>query len=230
MNVDSQLVEQIVSGVLERLGTPDVRERADAEEQHSDRPNRPARFDEPVVTADVLEQRLNGARDVVFGPKTVLTPSAHELLARQNVNWSRDVSGRPAMPSTQTWLAIVVQSTPAVQTALEDTAPAWRRELVGKPAEAARLAVSAICRGNASGAVAFSAEPHALVCLANRNSRLRGAAVDDASTVRIVMQQMGANLLAVDPAGKSYIELRNILRTCTAGGVPATPSGWSETA
>jgi hypothetical protein len=44
------------------------------------------------------------------------------------------------------------------------------------------------------------------------------------------MQQMGANLLAVDPTDKSYIELRNILRTCLAAGAPTPPGDWSESA
>ena len=233
--MDDRLVDQIVSEVLARLGgSPPARAAAD-------RPPSPpavaARsrgalvLDEPVVTAEILEERLNGHVQVTFGRRTVLTPSARDVLRARGLEWSRGGGPAPGPDAAAaSWLAIVSRTTPAVERLVGEMGlgSAWRSELTGRTEEAARRSVSAICRGEAGGVLVVSDPAEAAACLANRNARVRAAVVADAAAVASAARTIGANILCVAPDGRSYFELRNILRAFTAAGPPRLPAGWSE--
>jgi hypothetical protein len=100
--------------------------------------------------------------------------------------------------------------------------------LVGCHREAARRAVAALCRGESDGAIAFTGKPEALACYANRNARVRAAAVDTVGCVKRVRRTVGANLFAVDPGEQSVFALRSLLREIVSEGKPAVPADWNE--
>ena len=238
--MDDRLVDQIVSEVLARLGgsTP-ARAAAggsSAPPAAAVRPSGPLVLDEPVVTAETLEQRLNGHAQVTVGRRTVLTPSARDVLRARGIEWSRGDGNASAASGAATgaWIAIVSRMTPVVERLVAEmgagsgTAAAWRSELTGTAEEAATRAVNAVCRGEAGGAVVFSDRPEMTACLANRNASVRAAVVVDASGVAAAVRNIGANVLCVAPDGRSYFELRNILRAFTAAGPLRAPAGWSE--
>jgi dihydrodipicolinate synthase/N-acetylneuraminate lyase len=56
------------------------------------------RIDDPVITAQTLEQKLGGQRQVEICPRATLTPSAHDLIrARQIEVVRREAGSAPAM-------------------------------------------------------------------------------------------------------------------------------------
>ena len=230
--MDDRLVDQIVSEVLARLGgRPTVRAAADRPSvppAAAERPNCPLVLDEAVVTAETLEQRLNGHTQLAVGRRTVLTPSARDVLRAKGIEWSRHAGSKPAGPGTGAWLAIISRATPAVEQLIAESAGPWRSELTGTVEEAAARAVNAACRGEAAGIVVFSDRSEAVACRANRNPGVRAGAVLDAGGVAAAVRSIGANVLCVAPEGRSYFELRNILRAFTAMGPPRAPAGWSE--
>jgi hypothetical protein len=226
MNGDGELIDKIVAGVLERLGTPSIAAREEPGPKPSTSASTSVHFSENVVTAETLLQRVNGHGSITVGPKTVLTPAAQDFLREHAVSWTRTLAGSTGANSVR-WLAVVMRTTPTVSAALKDLGDACRAELVGDIAEAIRLAVGAVCRADAVGAIVYCIEPHRAACLANRNARIRAAAVDTAAGVERIVQEIGVNVLAVDPTERSYIELRNIVRAFTCG-VPQPPQPWLE--
>lgn len=232
--MDDRLVDQIVSAVLARLGesTPAraAADRPPAPPTAAVRANGPLVLDDAVVTAETLEQRLNGHAQLTIGRRTILTPSARDVLRARGIDWSRRTGSKPADSGTGagTWLAIISRTTPAVEQLIAESAAVWRSELSGTAEEAAGRAIAAACRGEAAGVVVFSDRPEAAACRANRNPGIRAAAVLDAAGVAAAVRNMGANVLCFDPEGRSYFDLRNILRAFTATGPPRVPGGWSE--
>ena len=119
--MNDRLVDQIVSAVLARLGgSPPARAAADGPSAPSAAvagTNGPLVLDEAVVTAETLEQRLNGHARLTIGRRTVLTPSARDVLRAKGIEWSRGTGSNPAGSRTDagTWLAIISRTTPAIE-------------------------------------------------------------------------------------------------------------------
>jgi hypothetical protein len=233
---DERLVDQIVSGVLERLqgrsdavraGTPEPRSPAPEPEQTGPTPNEVV-LNERVITADLLERSVNGHRRIQIAAKAVLTPSAREFLRKSEVEWSR-LDGQAAGPTgSGQWKAIVLEAAPVVSGAVEDMMRSgWQRELVGSVREAVEQAVGSICRGEAAGIVVFSEQADAIICRANRNPKVRGAVVTDVKHLDALRRGLGPNLIGIRPQGRSYFELRNLLRAF-GDRPPQLPAGWDE--
>lgn len=229
MNLDRDLINQIVANVLQQLQS-----RAETV-----RPVEPVEspvkhgtvFSEQVITAELLEGRLNGAARIQIGPKSILTPSAHDLLRSRKVEWSRDgVTAPSASAGGFRWLAVVASAGPVVQSVigeLKRSGGGWKHELVGLPREAAELSAGAISKAEADGVIVFTDQPEQVACLANRNRKVRAAAVQDVLAVDRVREQLGANLLCVSPQGRTFTELRNIVRRFTVAR-PQAPAKWDE--
>lgn len=233
---DERLVDQIVSGVLERLqgrsdamraDTPQPQTPASQPKEHAP-PTHDVVLNDRVITADLLERSVNGHRRIQIAAKAVLTPSAREFLRKSDVEWSRLDGQAAGSAGTGQWKAIVLEAAPVVTGAVEDmTRSGWQRELVGSVREAVEQAVGAICRGEAAGVVAFSEQADAIICRANRNPTVRGAVVMDVKHLDAVRQSVGANLIGIRPQGRSYFELRNLLRAF-GDRAPQAPAGWDE--
>ncbi len=223
MKHDNALVDQIVQDVMEQLQSlPETKQSPGAAQ--------PTILHERVITEELLEQKLNGSKRIEVGAKSVLTPSARDYLSKQKIEWQRQTETKS---TTQTdWKAIVVQSTSAVTAALKDleqsTQTCWKQEITGTTCEAVSAAVSAICRAEADGVVVFTGKPESVACRANRNLKVRAAVVGDVRRTESIKTEMGVNLFCINPDGKTYIELRNLLRTVTSGGLPRVPEDWNE--
>lgn len=222
-SLDEQLVDSIVAGVLDRLrGTPARPPQASGGRQPPESPAvatpHSALLTDRVVTEAVLESKLNGAKTVRFSPKAVLTPTARDFLRINKIEWS--VAERAnASPSkeTQSWAAVVVSATSAVERALADMLPTASRELLSCPDDAATFAISELSRAGFDSAIIFAKQTHRTACLANRHSAVKAVAVRDAAEVQTVRRQLRANVWCLDPSGKTYFELRNILKAIAAG-------------
>jgi hypothetical protein len=245
MTLPQEMIDRIVAGVLEQLRQP-----ADAATRSSPSPNAeeqangveksltppPAKTSleirDDVITAALLEERGVYAGPITIGVKSVLTPSAHDFLARRKIEWNRVLTNGAASTPSSKWLAIVTRSTPAVAAALDTVVQAagskWSRELAGCHREAAIRAISALCRGECDAVIIFTGKPEAAVCRANRNPNVRGAAVTTVARIKPLSQQLGANLFALDPSERTAFELRNLLRVLGSTGKPAVPPDWNE--
>lgn len=237
---DPAVIDRIVQGVLAQLGAPG------GEGAHSPRPaeirpgGRPAAprslsIDEHVITAGLLAERANGAAVVEVGARALVTPAAWDYLREHGLTLRRcgepNVNERAATlphsftaPGRLAGLLIVVRSTPAVERLWESLQESWRRELLGCPDDAARLAISALSRGETSLAVILAAQTHRAACLANRHETVKAVAVRDAAEVRLVRRQLRANVWCADPDEQSWFELRNLFRAIEKSETPISPS------
>ncbi|MCH7988137.1 MAG: hypothetical protein IID46_03185 [Planctomycetes bacterium] len=225
MKYDTILVEQIVRDVMQQLRTlPETKQSSGVAQ--------PVVLHERVITEELLERQLNGAKRIEIGIKSVLTPSARDFLRQQKIEWQRQPETKSS--NQKHWKAIVVQSTSAVTAALNDleqsTETNWKQEITGTTCEAVSAALSAICRAEADGVVIFTEKPESVACKANRNLKVRAAVVGDVRRTESIKTEMGVNLFCINPNGKNYIELRNLLRAVTAGSTPQIPEDWNESA
>ena len=78
-------------------------------------------------------------------------------------------------------------------------------------------------------AVLLTSEPAAAACLANRLPGVRAMTAGDAATLTALnatAQAIGANLLIVDPAGKSPFAMKQWIERFCQGAPRACPPQW----
>ena len=235
MKVDDRLIQRIVADVLTRLGMSPAGEENEA----VDRPEAQTVLSERVITEAALATQLNGNSSIIIGAETILTPSARDYLKAHKIPCCRENTDELKEESQSTsrkgrWRVITASDDSAVKRILEDLDKVlnadWSKAYVGQPAEVVSLAVSVLCRAEVDGVVVFSngAGAERVVCRSNRNQRVRAAVVNDARKIDALIRQMGVNLIAIDPVGKSYFELMNLLRAVTKKGPPAVPTDWTD--
>lgn len=185
-----------------------------------------------VITANVLIEALNGETQIIVPARAIITPAASDAAKERGIQIIRQSPRIPSRGSdvetddrvggtTRTHgaqpvgfvpLLIVVTSTDAVERVRCDLRDRWRYRLVANVDEAASLAISAICRGDASSVVILSEQSYRAACLLNRNDRVWAAPIADAGDMRSVRNMLRANAWCIDPTGKSWFELRNLMR------------------
>jgi hypothetical protein len=174
---------------------------------------------ERIITGDLLAEKATGASQIIIPVKAILTPTAHDFLKTSRVQVVRG-SGTAATKSgeatSSTWKWITVTSTPAVARLSGELGAGWSCEVLGCPDDAASLAISAICRGEASFVVIVSKQHFRAACRANRNEKVRAAPVSSPAEVKAAREQLRLNVIAIDPTSRSYFELKNILGAFTA--------------
>jgi len=230
MSVDGELLEQIVRGVLHELGGA----APNSDPPKTNVPHVPKELvlTEKVITAELLEKRWSGAPRLRIGSASVVTPSARDFLRQHNLECVRASAGDRATSELVKWKALVVSSTKTLEEALADAARRadahWTRALADGDDDAVERGVSALCRGEAGGVMIFTTRGASVACRANRNPRVRAAAIAQAGCIRAAREDLGANLYAVNPAGRSLVQLRNILREAANGPAPLPPQHWNE--
>ena len=174
-----------------------------------------------VVTAELLASRLNGQKwaKVAICPKAVITPSAFDYLRTHKIVWHRNTAeAAPNLNKPMTrWKALIVTATPNVLQAVEHSesqtiGKQWSHELLGSVDEAVSAATSAINRGEVSGISVFADHAELIACRANRSERVNAAVVSDVQLIPALKQYMNLNLMVVRPSGRSFFELRNLMK------------------
>jgi hypothetical protein len=220
--MDSAAIDRIVANVVQQLRRAAPPEGATPASRAVMEPQR-LTIGSPVITADTLADVRPGATAIVVGPRAVLTPSAWDVLRARKIEVVRDDAGRPpqatrgsdaaAKPPAGQRLLIVVRHLPSVARVWEDVRLSWRRELLGCPDDAAKLAISVLCRGESEVVVILAAQTHRAACLANRHERVKGVVLRDIGEIAVVRAQLRANVWCVDPTGRSWFELRRLLKS-----------------
>lgn len=221
MNFTPEQVEFIVQSVLKEVGTKSDAARPLAG-PHVAPPSAPAAskgvsIPNAVITEALLSEAVNGSAQVRIGPKAVLTPSARDFLRSRGIEIVRE---GPHSESTHTvrWQVLVTKSTPQIAAAVESLKSigiSCDLRLLGVSAEAVAEATGALCRGEAGQIVIFTDQPEWAACQANRNDRVRAAAVGDVTAIARVQLSLKANVLAINPAGRGVNELSALLRAFT---------------
>jgi ribose 5-phosphate isomerase RpiB len=94
----------------------------------------------------------------------------------------------------------------------------------GLPCHWARAVAECVARRECAGGVLFCAGPELVCCVANKVAGLRAAAVTTVHQAARATLDLGANLLVVEMPGRTFFEIRQILRTLYVAS-PACPNG-----
>lgn len=169
---------------------------------------------EPVITHDLLSERVNGSKQIVITQKALLTPSARDFVRTRGVQVIRE---QPAARSAeaQRWQVLAVSAATAAQVTdqFRASGAACEQKLCGSTVEAAAQAISAICRGEAEGVILLTTEPELAACLANRNDRVRAAAVTGSTAVERAKPSLKPNVWAIDVAQRTSFEMQNVVKS-----------------
>lgn len=174
-----------------------------------------------VLSADDLRRHLTSQRELQLLPRTIVTPlAADELRARGiRITW-QDAKPAPTNETRQ-WGYAVERPDAAVASAVQ----ALERD--GIRLTALEVPSDALWQAGA-GAIVFCGDPGLVCCVANKYSGVRAAAVATPQAAARARQCLGANLFAIEVPGRTFFELRQILRTICVGA-PACPAALAKT-
>ncbi|HYT88504.1 MAG TPA: RpiB/LacA/LacB family sugar-phosphate isomerase [Gemmataceae bacterium] len=182
-----------------------------------------------VVAADDLHRSLNGHRELLVEPAAVITPLALEQLRDRGVQIRRQAP-EAAKTTRATWGYAQDRPHPLVKSAVQavEREGFYWREL--PPAESAsscrwaKAVAECVASGACQGGVVFCQDPGLVCCVANKVAGLRGVAVTTVAQAGRAVLTIGPNLVAVEMPGRTFFEIRQILRIlCVAG--QACPAG-----
>lgn len=166
-----------------------------------------------VLTVGDLKGRLSGVRSVVAGPQTIVTPSASDLLRELGIGLSR---GDGTAPGAKAGALIVATA------GTDYCTEALRKHLNQRGIETARVprgglipaTQAALDEAATTGrpALLITGQTLAAVSLANRRQGIRAAAARTVEETRQALTEIGANVIAVDPARCSAVQIQRIAR------------------
>lgn len=226
MPAEVALIDEIVSRVLKELRTaeaaaPSVPAAAPAPVQSPiQKPaNSEVAISAAIVTGELLEKSIGGAKKVRVAPKAILTPSARDIVRQRGLEIVRE-SAASAKAPTAAWRVLISSAAPQVASALDDlrsSGVGFDRQVSGTTEEAVTAAISALSRGEAKGIVVLTGSPELAACLANRSERVKAVALRDVALLGDIRRQFDPNLVAIDPGDRNTFELRQILKGVVAG-------------
>ena len=234
--VDQALIERIVSNVLAQLQPvsvhPVIEVPKSAPKMMAVEKSVAIELTASIITADLLEETARVGQPLKIGRSSILTPSARDWLNTKRIDWSRidklSAGGSGTTKGAARWQLIVQTVTPTVKAlhdGLKRQPEGWKIELVGQPVEAATLAIGSISKAEHDGVAILSEYAEIIACRVNRNERVRAAVISDRKQLELTMQHLGVNVVCINPNGRTFIEMRNLLRDCAAKR-PVMPAGW----
>jgi hypothetical protein len=134
---------------------------------------------------------------------------------RAEARWGYAVEGRPAP-----MLLAALRSL-----ARDGASPEPLPECNGDSCSWVRRVAECLQSGTCRTAVLFCDDPGLACCVANKVPGVRAAAVGTVAQAERALAQLGANLLVVEMAGRTYYEFRALLRLCGMRGPAACPPG-----
>lgn len=229
MTLSSDTIDRIVAGVLNKLSGPPVASRPSLPATASPSQGNPSLVVEiggKVVTAEQLRSVLLGG-SVSVAEKAIITPAAWDMAKERGLRIERRSASRPKSQvaatdsgprSSVSSLLITVKNTDSVDRVWSEIQGTWRRELLGCPDDAAGLAIAELSRGAVGTVVIVAEQTLRAACLANRHAAVKAVPIRDMADVRLARKQIRANVWCLDPVGRTYFEMRNIIREITGAG------------
>jgi hypothetical protein len=187
-----------------------------------------------VLTGDDLRKNLNGHREIVLSPRAVVTPVAADELRTHGVRIVRErptaeAKAGPMWGYAQEWTSPLVES--AVRT-LDRDGLVLRELQAGnsdEPCRWARAVAECVARGECQGGVVFCRDPGLVCCVANKLAGLRSVAVLTIAQAARATLTLAPNLVAVEMPGRTFFEIRQILRTLATCDGSNCPGGVATT-
>jgi pyruvate/2-oxoglutarate dehydrogenase complex dihydrolipoamide acyltransferase (E2) component len=231
-------IEQVVRRIVAQLAGqpsaatdagprgPDKTARKPAQPQRNTI-DRIAVCNEHVVTIERINQCLAGARRIALRPDAIVTPAARDYLKEKGIGVGEPISnsgpgsvaGKAKLVvapwKCDTDLAAVVSS---MQRAGLDVGTISGNDLAQIVDELSQFVVA-----DKGLAVLVTPQIAATLCLANRNNGVRAAMAANVAEVRDCIDAVGANLLAIDPRGRSIYELTRMAKSFAEAGPRGCP-------
>ncbi|MBV9125237.1 MAG: hypothetical protein JO112_17920 [Planctomycetes bacterium] len=173
-----------------------------------------------VLAATDVRHHLNGHRELILSPSTILTPLAVEELRARGVRITRKPveTDTPVSPtSLPTWAFAQDRPHGLVSSAVQ----AVRRDGLSlkelpapfdPPCHWAKAIAECVARGECQGGVVFAEDPGLICCVANKVAGMRAMAVVSVAQAARAALSLGPNLVAVEMPGRTFFEVRQILR------------------
>jgi ribose 5-phosphate isomerase RpiB len=183
-----------------------------------------------VLSCEDLRSTLNGHRELVLSARTVITPLAAEQIRAQGVRITRRPAEEAPVAAAR-WACAQERPYEHVRSALlalQREGVSLRELKVQERASACRWAqavAECVGRGDCQGGVVFCDDAGLLCCVANKIAGLRAAVANTVDQAARATLTLGANLLAVEMTGRTFFEVRQILRICCSATGPACPPG-----
>ncbi len=121
--------------------------------------------------------------------------------------WGYAIEGRPS-----TMLQVALRSVNR-----NGHSPQVLPECKGEACDWIRSVADCLRSGRCRTAVLFCRDSCLACCIANKVPGVRAAAVGTVAQAARALEQMGANLLIVEMADRTYFECKELLRLCCAG-------------
>lgn len=184
-----------------------------------------------VLAWEDLRTHFNGQREIILPVGAVVTPLAADHLRRHAVRVRREEpatrppgGGRPgwalAQDRPRPMVSSMVGSLEREGLRLKELGP----EVIGVLCRWARGLAERVMRGECRGVIVFSEDPALVCCVANKVAGLRAAVIGTAAQASRAVSGLGVNLAALEADGRTFFEIRRIVRTL----VTAEPRGCPE--
>ena len=182
-------------------------------------------FVERLFSLRHAEALVDGSGEVRVAPGTVITPLARDFLRRRRVEIrvvSRGEAARSKAHHQGEWGFAIESRSGQVE--------AIRRILLDDWLEVGSDSVGAanwVIEGDSRGALVVADEASVATWRAGRVEGVRPATVDQPEAVSRAIRHLGANLIVIEPAGKSIFQVKQVAARFRQGGAPMTPD-WIE--
>jgi ribose 5-phosphate isomerase RpiB len=193
-----------------------------------------------IVTAEGLQQFLNGERQLIVSSRTVITPSALDHLKSKGVKVVReDQNSEPQAKEERVtksfWGYMTERPDPVVSnvvqalkrdgldlreilmTPRETSATRTNQEYESLACGLARQAADIVAGGECRRVVVFCLDPGLTCCIANKVKGIRAVAMGSANQAQRSVKGLGANVLALELGKATFFEMRQILKSACSG-------------
>jgi hypothetical protein len=169
-----------------------------------------------VLAFEDVRRNLNGHRELVLGPDTVLSPLASEELRDRGVKVTR-LDPEPPAPWGPVWGYGQTRSHEMVHSAVRSLARVGLRiRELDPPGDLAcrwaKAVAECIAAGICAGGVLFCEDPGLLCCVANKVPGLRAVPVVTVAQAARALRTLAANLLAVEMPGRTFFEVKQMFQ------------------
>ena len=185
------------------------------------------RVSSKVISLAQLD-KLGGAKRLIVPEKAVITPAVRDEIRRRQIEIVTE-NAIPNAPNGSTklkvWLAFHAQK--KEPTAILDyLAKNYEFEKAAFECVLETMrAASEILRAetNQTSCIVLSEYSAAAVCVANRNENIRAVLGTEPNTLKIDAEQIGANLLVIDPTRSGLYKTQAMVKSFLADGVRKVP-------
>jgi len=170
-----------------------------------------------IVTAADLEGRLSGIKRLLVQRGAVVTPSARDELRKHGVAIASTVLGGKQTSTIHLAMAETNFRTDSLLALLTSEGLTVQEQAAGSLLNVIDDLCKTVATGNQRGLL-LTGVPAAALCVANRQNGVRAVLGTSLADFALARAAVAANLLVIDPKGRSLFELRQLTRELLQGG------------